>query len=412
MKGLMDLFNSEEGQFNLGLLAAAAPRTQRTGFGERMQDAMGSVNQWKDRQDQIALRKMQMDKAKADAARDAKMRALPGQFMRPAVPASPGMGMFNDRLPPELQVPTVAPMAAKPASFDYAGYAEALAEMDPAASLTMKGALQKDDAPVKLSPGEQLFSGKASGYKPLLSVPKPESLPSAVQEYNFARSQGYPGTFEQWTTSNNKSKANSTTVRVYNKMNEGIAKEIGPMMRETLTAADGAVMTTDAAMRIAKAIDSGKILAGPLAPTRLKLAQIGQLMDLTGKDEDEVVLRTREVIRGLAEMTLQGRKQMSGQGAITQGESQLAEDAVSGRFDNLGPKEIRMLAAASARASRFVYDKHMRGLETMKSNPETAGMAVYYQPVQMPQFDFSAAPVTPAAGGLVDKWRSRPNDRR
>lgn len=409
MAGLMDLFNNEEGQFNLGLLAAAAPRTQRIGFGERMQDALGSVNAWKDRQDAVTLRKLQMDKAKADAEREARLRALPGKFMRPAVPASGGIGQFNDFLPPDLQVPRTGPMPAQPASFDFGGYAEALAAEDPAASLTMKAALQKDDAPVKLAPGEQLFSGKASGYKPLLSVPKPESLPAAVQEYNFAKQQGYTGTFQQWTMENNRSKAPKTDVRIENKMGEGIATQIGPMMRESLNAADGAAQTTDAAMRIVKAIDSGKILAGPLAPARLRMAQIGQMIGLTGKDEEEVVLRTREVIRGLAEMTLQGRKQMSGQGAITNNESQLAEDAVSGRFDNLGPKEIRMLAAASARAAKFIYDKHQRGLDAMKSNPNTAGMSVYYQPVPLPQFDFGAAPASPATSGLVDKWRSRPN---
>jgi hypothetical protein len=383
-----------------------------------MQDVLGGVNAWKDRQEQLRLRKMQIDKAEADAKREQQIRALPGQFMRPAVPASAGIGNFNDRLPPELQVPRTGPMPAQPAGFDFQGYAGALAQFDPAASMAMKQSLEKDDTPIKLGENERLVSGKASGYKPLIGpMLKPPSLPSAVQEYQFAVSQGYPGTYEQWNTASNRSKAPSTTVRVYNKMHEGIAKEIGPMMRETLTAADGAAQTTDAAARIVKAIDSGKIIAGPTADIRLRMAQIGQVLGLTGKDEEDLIMRTREVIRGLAEMTLQGRKQMSGQGAITVSEGQLAEDAVSGRFDNLGPKEIRMLAAASARASKFVYDKHMRGVETMKNNPETAGMAVYYQPMPLPQFDFSApAPgMLPngnrAAAGpvdsLVDRWRSR-----
>jgi hypothetical protein len=44
------------------------------------------------------------------------------------------------------------------------------------------------------------------------AAPKPEAAPSAVREYQFAKEQGYPGTFEQWTTSQKKAGATSLSV--------------------------------------------------------------------------------------------------------------------------------------------------------------------------------------------------------
>jgi hypothetical protein len=383
-----------------------------------MQDVLGGVNAWKDRQEQLRLRKLQIEKAEADAKREQQIRALPGQFMRPAIPASGGIGQFNDSLPPELQVPKTGPMPAQPAGFDFQGYAGALAQFDPAASMAMKQSLEKDDTPIKLGENERLVSGKASGFKPLIGpVLKPPSLPSAVQEYNFAREQGYPGTFQQWTLEGKKAGAARTDVRIENKMNEGIAAQIGPMLREGRTAADGAAQTIDAAARIVRAIDSGQIIAGPLANARVKLSQISQMLGVSGRNEAEVLSRTREVIRGLAEMTLKGRQQMTGQGAITNSESQLAEDAVSGRIENLTAAEVRMLAKASARASKFIYEQHTRNLDEVRNNPNAAGLATFYKPLPLPQFDFS----DPAPGmlpngnratsgpvdSLVDKWRTR-----
>ena len=74
---------------------------------------------------------------------------------------------------------------------------------------------------------------------------------------------------------------------------------------------------------------------------------------LGGRDAADQIANTRQAIRGLAEMTLQGRKQMSGQGAITESESKLAEKATSGDINSLTNAEIKQLANASARAAKF-----------------------------------------------------------
>ena len=147
-------------------------------------------------------------------------------------------------------------------------------------------------------------------------------------------------------------------------------------------------------------------MAGPMADWRLKGAQLGQVLGVTGKDEAEKIANTRQAIRGLAEMTLQGRKQMSGQGAITESEGALAEKANSGRIEDLTAAEIKQLAKASARAAKFVYGQHSEMVKNLSENPNTAGLAKFYKP--MPIGDVPEDAAAPAAiDSLVDKYRSR-----
>jgi hypothetical protein len=175
-----------------------------------------------------------------------------------------------------------------------------------------------------------------------------------------------------------------TNIKIENKMGEGIAAQIGPMMKDSVDIATGAVKQVDAAKRVVGAIDSGKIIAGPFAGGRVTLAQMGQALGVGGTDAKEQLKNTRDVIRGLAEMTLQGRSQMKGQGAITESEGLLAERANSGKIEDLTIPEIKQLALASERAARFAYAEHERKYQEMLKNPATSSLATYYQGPVMP----------------------------
>ena len=175
-----------------------------------------------------------------------------------------------------------------------------------------------------------------------------------------------------------------TNVKIENKMGEGVAAQIGPMMKDSLDVATGAVKQVDAAKRVIGAIDAGKIIAGPFAGGRVTLAQMGQALGVGGADAKEQLANTRQVIRGLAEMTLQGRSQMKGQGAITESEGLLAERANSGKIEDLTIPEIKQLALASERAARFAYAEHERKYQEMLKNPTTSSLATYYQGPAMP----------------------------
>lgn len=370
--GLLDnhdgLMASPTFRIGLGLLSGGG---QSSNFGQILQNAMQGSDDWKMRQAKMAqeaqqaqMQKMQMDQMQAQMAQTQKMQGLTQQF-------------------------------AKPEGFDYGGYANALAGVNPMQALELQAKLQKDESPISVKEGETLLNRKTM--MPVFANPKTEVAPSAIREYQFAVSQGETTPFTQWMRDQKKAGATNVSTKIENKMGEGLAAQVGPMVKDTYTAAQGAVQQIDAAKRIVDAVDGGKVISGPLAGGRLKVAQIGQLLGVSGKDDAETIANTRQVIRGLSEMTLQGRKQMTGQGAITESEGKLAEKANSGDIADLTPSEIRQLANASARAAKFVYGVHQQNLQELQSDPNTVGLSKFYRPAPLPAFNYEAP--KPAAGG-------------
>jgi hypothetical protein len=202
-----------------------------------------------------------------------------------------------------------------------------------------------------------------------------------------------------------KARAGATNVKIENKLGEGIAAQVGPMLKDSFAQANGAAGTVDAANRIISAADSGKLFAGPGATFKMKTAQLADVLGVAGKDTSERISNTRQAIRGLAEMTLQGRKQMRGEGQITEGEQALAERAMSGNLEDLTTAEVRQLAAASDRAARFIYGQHEQMVGNLGQDPNTAGLAKFYKPMPLPapysRSPKAAAPAVPQPGAGV-----------
>lgn len=393
-----------------GLLALASGMMQGN-IGKGVSDMSTTMAGAQDMALKRKLLEMQMqtqaltfDRQKQDWAREDQIRALAPQYYSkgsagmPAQAAIPGlsastsaMPSMDSLLPPEMQVgqPARAAVAPTPASFDSQGYASALMGIDPKQGMAEFAALRAQNAPIKVGDGDSIVDPKT--FKPLYTHTKVAAIPAAITEYKFAVSQGYPGTFQQFGLENKRAGASNISTKIENKMGEGVASQIGPMIKDSYIAANGASQQMDAAKRIIQAVDSGKIISGPGAGTRMTIAQIGQTLGVGGKDDAELIANSRQVIRGLSEMTLQGRKQMSGQGAITESEGILAEKATSGRIEDLTTAEIRQLAAASARASKFIYAQHENNLSNLSSDPNTAKLAPFYKPMPFPVFNTDAA---------------------
>ena len=208
------------------------------------------------------------------------------------------------------------------------------------------------------------------------------------------------------------SKAGATNVQVKTdvKTGESLASQVGPMMKESTLAAEAAVKQAQAADHILGAL-SGPAYTGPGANVRLKGAQIADTLGVGGKDTTEKIANTRTALQNLSQLTLQGRQQMRGQGAITEGESALAQRAVSGDID-LTANEIKQLANAAKRAAAFQYQEHQRKLQVMQNNPNLSGIAPFYQgpamqdsapvpqPVQAPQAPAKRLVYDPATGSF------------
>lgn len=183
-----------------------------------------------------------------------------------------------------------------------------------------------------------------------------------------------------------KAKAGATNItnKVDVKTGESLAKEVGGIMTGASESATAASNQVAIAQRLKQSIDSNKLFTGTGANLRLSLAQVADTLGVGGKDTQEKIANTRQAVQSLAQLTLEGRKQMKGQGAVTESESKLAERAASGDID-LTPTELKILANAAERSGRSIYSNYERKFSQLKSDPSTQQLAPYYEAQPLPE---------------------------
>lgn len=203
-------------------------------------------------------------------------------------------------------------------------------------------------------------------------ISKEDKAPSSVKEYEFAVRDGFKGTYTDFLAR----KTPSTNISV--DTGKGLA-QIAPVLKDAQAQAQGSVLQIDAADRVISAVDTNKIIAGTMATPRMRLAQLGSTLGVTGRDTEETIANTRQAIRGFAELTLQGRKSMRGEGQITEAEGKLAERAFSGDIDSLTPAEIKQIANASKRVAQYTIGEYNRRLDILGKNPEMSSIVDFYR---------------------------------
>jgi len=214
--------------------------------------------------------------------------------------------------------------------------------------------------------------------KPAFAVPdKPEAAPSSVREYQFAVGQGYQGTFDQWNKDTKKAGATNIGMpKIDIKMGDSVASQVGPMLKDSRTATLGAVKMYDAADRIEKALASNKVNAGPLST---QIQTVKQLVQKVGGGNDESIRQTQQVIRSLAQMSVEARKQLQGQGQVTDSEAKAVAKADAGDIDSLTTGELGDLVKLTKRAANFTAKSHKEMMDTMGANDGTKGAVPFYR---------------------------------
>ena len=119
--------------------------------------------------------------------------------------------------------PDGAQMATPRPKFDMRQYVDRVMQIDPVKGIGLQQAMQKDETPLTVAPGASLVDRRTM--KPVFTAPKEQSLPSAVQEYQFAQQQGYRGTFEQWDRERKKAGAVKVEVPI-NMGQKGLDNEL------------------------------------------------------------------------------------------------------------------------------------------------------------------------------------------
>jgi hypothetical protein len=349
-----------KGDFGGGLLGAnqAYAQTQAGALQKQIQEMQM-------RQQQMALEKSQRDDAMeqqlADAARNS--------FRTPEMARAMSMGPTIDGGP----VPDVMP------GFDKDAFLQRAYTINPMKAVSLEQAWAKNTSPIAVAPGASLVDRKTM--KPVFTAPdKADKPPSSVQEYQFAQGQGYKGTFEQFQKDQKQAGANNVQVRVDNKMGESLAGQIGPMVKDSRTQTDGAVKMFDAADRIERALNSNQVLAGPGST---QLQTVRQVIQKIGGGSDEGIRQTRQVIKSLAQMSVEARKQLAGQGQVTETEAAAVAKADAGDINDLTVGELKDLVTLTKRASHYTAQGHANMLKELQSNPATAGLVPFYQVPRM-----------------------------
>ena len=189
---------------------------------------------------------------------------------------------------------------------------------------------------------------------------------------------------QQFEKDKAKAGSSNVNVKVDAKLGEGLAKEIGPMMADSLAQANGARQSIDTADQLIKAIDSGKVIAGPGADYRLLFTQIAQATGVGGKDGAEKIANTRAAIQGLAKATLDARGSMKGQGSVSDYEGRVLARAASGEINELTPAEIKLIAQVNKRLAVKQVELHNKRVDKLKANPSTKDLADFYESIQLP----------------------------
>ena len=221
--------------------------------------------------------------------------------------------------------------------------------------------------------------------------PPEQKLPTDVQEYNFAVTQGFKGTFLDYQ----KQLRESGATRITNNLPGGEKK-----LLETLGAATGkavedsynqAISARDTLNKIQeiRPLLAGDVYAGPLSQAPRLIDQVATQFGVTSETTKQKLADTAKVMQGLAQFELNAAAAMRGQGAITENERMLIQRAAAGRLDQFTVGEVQELLNALEKTSQYKIEQHNSRLNKVRgssTNPEISAFTSVFEvtPMSMP----------------------------
>jgi hypothetical protein len=231
-----------------------------------------------------------------------------------------------------------------------------------------------------IEPNRLLMMGDVS----MMTPPAPEGTPADIrtlqaylalppdQRAAFERIQG----LTKPTTNINVSATNTPA-------GKSLAEPVGKLAAASLGKAEGATEIMTAANSVRDALNTGNVIAGPGAGIRTKFAQV---LEMAGVGDKEKLTATRTAIQGMADLTLQSRAELKGQGQITDAETKLLERARSGDIADMTIAELQTVVNVSQRLAGRLWSNHQTMMGRMKNDPAAADVYQYYTPnAVMPQ---------------------------
>ena len=207
--------------------------------------------------------------------------------------------------------------------------------------------------------------------------------PTAVQEFEYAKKNGYAGTFEQFKTL----QAPRTTVNVpvnvstEKKYGERFGGLIADADAAKLSAAESAPAAAANADRITDLLATGNVITGTGANARL---QIAKALNLAGGNDVEKIRNTEVLISSLAETTMGAIKSSNlgaGQG-FTNADRDFLEKAKAGQITYDAGSLARLASLSRKAAEKSAETWNTRVKQIPKSALEGTGIGT--EPVVVP----------------------------
>ena len=225
--------------------------------------------------------------------------------------------------------------------------------------MRIQGALNPAPKYTAYKPGDMIFKdGDMS--KPAFAVPDKADKPtSGIQEYQFAKEQGYPGTFQQYKMEMAKAGATNVSNSVSvagpeNKYNQVIGEGLAKDSLATVEIAQAAPEVVANAQMIRNAIKGGAI-TGTGAAARYTLQKALETAGVVGPGK---AANTQALMAGLGKLTLSGIKTsgLGGGNGFTDKDRAFLQSAVSGEIDST-PENLLRVADMSERIARANHKK-------------------------------------------------------
>jgi hypothetical protein len=169
------------------------------------------------------------------------------------------------------------------------------------------------------------------------------------------------------------------SLKVAEKQGEAFTKPIAEQVDVSYTKAQDAVKNQRELLRIESNLKDPRLISGVGANQRLAVAQVAEFFGGEGAD----VAVTRSTVQGLAELTLNSRSMLKGQGQVTDREQSLLERARSGDITMTVP-ELKALVGVFKRMNKAQYDAHQDVMRRLSGVKGTEQASQFYQPEPFP----------------------------
>lgn len=356
MAGLLDTLGSDE--VLGGLLSAGAASGAKGNFLSRMAQGLQAGDRFSQGRREEARQRSQ-DEMRAEYQKLMQMKMQRDEQQAAAAQAQQGAN--TDAVRNSLTNFDPAQFLQQNPKADIAGLEQAV---------KLKGLMTpKVQSPISVAPGAALLD--PTSFKPLFQNPKEDSVPSAIKEYQFAKDQGYAGSYQQWTMDNKKAGATNVNNSVSvagpeNKYNQDVGAGLAKSALGSIETAQGAAGVVQNAQMIRNALRDGAI-TGTGAEARLAIQKALETAGVVGEGK---AANSQALMAGLGKITLTSIRS-SGLGAgqgFTDKDREFLQRASSGTIEDT-PANLLRVADLSDRVARLNHKKGNEILARWRANP-------------------------------------------